>query len=78
MTDEQKNEADGPGESVLDEPTAHALDPETDPNTEWEQKAADQVEGKLDGDSASETDSKSEDEDGTAEESTPAGDGGPS
>jgi len=45
MIDDEKNEADGPGEAVLDEPTAHALDPETDPNTEWEQKAVDQVEG---------------------------------
>lgn len=43
MNDGEKNPADGPGEAVLDEPTAPALDPEADPNTEWEQKAADQV-----------------------------------
>lgn len=45
MSDQEKDRADGPGEAVLDEPTAPALDPESDPNTEWEQKAADQVEG---------------------------------
>lgn len=43
LNDDPKNPADGPGEAVLDEPTAPALDPEDDPNTEWEQKAADQL-----------------------------------
>ncbi len=38
------DEPDGPGEAVIDEPTEHALDPEPDPNTEWEEKAADETE----------------------------------
>lgn len=37
--------ADGEGESVLDEPTAHALDPEPDPNNEWEESAQEHLEG---------------------------------
>ena len=40
----EKNPADGPGEAVIDEPTQHALDPEPDPNNEWEEKAAEQIE----------------------------------
>ncbi len=62
----EKNEADGPGEAVLDEPTAHALDPEGDPNTEWEQKAVDQVEGAT---PSSGSDSGPEEE-GTEEDSS--------
>jgi hypothetical protein len=41
---EDRNPADGPGEAVIDEPTEHALDPTPDPNNEWEEKAAEQVE----------------------------------
>jgi hypothetical protein len=37
------NKADGPGEAVIDEPTEHALDPEADPNTEWEKSAEEQL-----------------------------------
>jgi hypothetical protein len=40
---EEKDPADGPGEAVIDEPTAHALDPSPDPNNEWEEKAAEQI-----------------------------------
>lgn len=46
MNDERerdRNDPDGPGEAVIDEPTEHALDPEPDPNTEWEKSAADQT-----------------------------------
>ena len=43
MTEEKNNPTDGPGEAVIDEPTEHALDPASDPNTEWEEKAAEQM-----------------------------------
>ncbi len=38
------NAPDGPGENLVDEPTGHALDPEGDPNTEWEKSANEQME----------------------------------
>lgn len=44
MSDQEKSAADGPGEAVIDEPTEHALDPAKDPNNEWEEKAAEQIE----------------------------------
>jgi hypothetical protein len=47
VSEEEKSQtspADGPGEAVLDEPTEHALDPEKDPNTEWEKSAEEQLE----------------------------------
>ena len=70
MIDDEKNAADGPGEAVLDEPTAHALDPESDPNTEWEQKAVDQVEGATpSSDSGTEEDGSEAAEDDSAEDS---------
>jgi hypothetical protein len=64
MSDE-KNQADGPGEMVIDEPTGHALDPEPDPNNEWEERAADQESGSGEGDD--------EDENSTAETGESAG-----
>ena len=69
MIDDEKNEADGPGEAVLDEPTAHALDPENDPNTEWEQKAVDQVEGSKSADEPKPDGSEDDTEAGDAEAS---------
>lgn len=69
MIDDEKSAADGPGEAVLDEPTAHALDPEADPNNEWEQKAVDQLEGGSSG-----ADEAEAEEDGdTADPGTPEG-----
>lgn len=55
MTEEKNNPADGPGEALIDEPTEPALDPVADPNTEWEEKAADQI---SEGDTAAEGSSK--------------------
>lgn len=43
MTGKENSSADGPGEALIDEPTEPALDPEADPNTEWEEKAAEQI-----------------------------------
>jgi hypothetical protein len=57
MTQERKatgEQPDGPGEAVIDEPTAHALDPEADPSTEWERSAAEQT-GSTDGGDPPET-----------------------
>ena len=67
MSDQESNgtsSADGPGEAVLDEPTEHALDPAADPNTEWEQRAADQISERSngqDGSNGQEVDESSED-----------------
>ena len=61
----EKNPTDGPGEAVIDEPTAHALDAEPDPNNEWEEKAAEQESGSGEG--------SDENEDSTAETGESAG-----
>jgi hypothetical protein len=73
MTDENKSPADGPGEAVIDEPTEHALDPAKDPNTEWEAKAAEQIEAGEDGSSDDSEKSGSSDDD---EEQAPSEDEG--
>ena len=62
---DEKNQADGPGEMVIDEPTGHALDAEPDPNNEWEEKAAEQESGSGEG--------SDEDENSTAETGESAG-----
>lgn len=54
----EQNKADGPGEALIDEPTEHALDPELEPNTEWEE-AADP--GSEDSEDSEDSDSSSED-----------------
>ena len=72
MTERENNPADGPGEAVIDEPTEPALDPVADPNTEWEEKAAEQIAGGESGSSGDDSEGASSEgqaEDGDSEES---------
>jgi hypothetical protein len=59
MTDEDRSPEtdpeDRPGKTVIDEPTAHALDDEADPNNEWEAKATEQAEASDGADSGGTT-----------------------
>lgn len=68
MGGQERNQADGPGEALIDEPTEHALDPTMDPNTEWEQAAEPDDDDSEDSSTGTSEDTSTGTSEGTSED----------